>query len=82
MPIGRKLLAIIGRRLPAIHDVIPHGPLFARGSSTLSRSRRPCWVPPSPTSSCAPPGSRNTSGSIQPLRTRTSTTGAPLERRN
>jgi hypothetical protein len=26
MPISRKLLAIIGRRLPAIYDVIPRGP--------------------------------------------------------
>jgi hypothetical protein len=27
MPIDRRLLAIIGRRLPAIYDVIPRGPL-------------------------------------------------------
>jgi hypothetical protein len=27
MPINRRLLEIIGRRLPAIYDVIPHGPL-------------------------------------------------------
>ena len=30
MPINRKLLAIIGRRLPASFDVIPHGPLLHR----------------------------------------------------
>jgi hypothetical protein len=30
MPINRKLLAIIGRRLPAIFDVIPYGPLLDR----------------------------------------------------
>jgi hypothetical protein len=27
MPISRQLLAIIGRRIPAIYDVIPRGPL-------------------------------------------------------
>jgi hypothetical protein len=27
MSINRRLLTIIGRRLPAIYDVIPHGPL-------------------------------------------------------
>jgi hypothetical protein len=27
MPIHRRLLAILGRRLPAIYDVIPRGPL-------------------------------------------------------
>jgi hypothetical protein len=26
MSISRRLLAIIGRRFPAIYDVIPHGP--------------------------------------------------------
>ncbi len=33
MPISRRLLAIIGKRLPAIYDVIPRGPLgrFSQG---------------------------------------------------
>lgn len=34
MTISRRLLAIIGRRIPAIYDVIPRGPLLERVSWT------------------------------------------------
>jgi hypothetical protein len=36
MSIDRRLLAIIGRRLPAIYDVIPRGPLSRLSEVTLN----------------------------------------------
>lgn len=36
MVISRRLLAIIGRRIPAIYDVIPRGPLSQLSQSRLS----------------------------------------------
>lgn len=36
MPINRQLLAIIGQRLPAVFDVIPHGPQRSLSAVTLN----------------------------------------------
>jgi hypothetical protein len=38
MTINRKLLAIIGRRLPAIYDVIPRGPISHFSQGKLSEA--------------------------------------------
>jgi hypothetical protein len=41
----RQLLAIIGRRNPAIYDVVfPHGPIIAQGASQLAHNFQP--LPP------------------------------------
>lgn len=45
MPIDRRLLAIIGRRLPAIYDVIPRGPL-GRVSRLSEAALNPQPLPP------------------------------------
>ncbi|HEX9940643.1 MAG TPA: hypothetical protein VGG03_01405 [Thermoanaerobaculia bacterium] len=45
MSINRRLLAIIGRRLPAIYDVIPRGPL-ARFSRFSEVALNPQPLPP------------------------------------
>ncbi len=45
MAIDRRLLAIIGRRIPAIYDVIPRGPL-SRMSGYLEVALNPQPLPP------------------------------------
>ena len=89
MSIDRRLLAIIGRRLPSIYDVIPRGHRVAsrqtvsrRLRSTLNPSRPTSWAPPSLPSSSIPPGLPIASASIRGSRSATSMTGVPLDRRS
>jgi hypothetical protein len=67
MSIDRRLLVILGRRLPAIYDIIPRGPLSRFSEVALNPQ---------------PPGSPIASVSIWSSRSTTSTTGAPPYRRS
>ena len=63
MSIDRRLLSIIGRRLPAIYDVIPRGPQMRFASRFSEVALNPQPLPPhelgaaTPWSSSIPPGS-------------------------
>ena len=84
MAISRRLLALIGRRYPAVYDVIPHGPLLGlsggtagqRSHSTRSRCRRVSWGRPWLRSLCGQSGSPTVSASIKGSRLTNSRIGA------
>ncbi len=89
MSISRRLLAIIGKRLPAIYDVIPRGPQyrFEQGrqlevAHPPSRFRRSSWVPRLAPSSSTPSGSPIVSVSMPGRPSKISTIGVPPDRKN